>query len=250
LTAVCQDDFGRVILRQTAQAGVVIDHVLISCEQPSAAYMALTGADGQLLVGIDATESVRQITVDYLLDHAELLADARFVMLDANVALDAAETLLRICAEAGVPVGLDPVAQAPALRYRPLIGAFALVAPNAVEAQALTGLPVTTVEQARKAARRLIGTGCEMAIVTLADEGLVYATSETSGHVPAVRTEIVDATGGSDALTATVIYARLHGIPTDDAVRLGVSAAALTIAAPDTVRQDLTLESLYAQLVL
>jgi pseudouridine kinase len=36
----------------------------------------------------------------------------------------------------------------------------------------------------------------------------------------------------------------------DEAVRLGVSAATLTLASGDTVRQDLSLESLYAQLVI
>ena len=250
LTAVCQDDFGRAILAQTARAGVQIDHVLIGCDQPSAAYMALTGPDGQLILGVDDTESAQQITADYIIDHADLIGSARFVMLDANVPLASAEVLLAICAEANVPIGLDPVAVGPALRYRPLLSAFMLVTPNALEAQALTGLPVTSIAEAQRAARQLIGSGPQIAIITLADEGLVYATPETSGHVSAPRAEIVDATGASDALTATVIYALLHGIPTDEAVRLGVSAASLTLASSDTVRQDLSLESLYAQLVL
>jgi pseudouridine kinase len=47
-----------------------------------------------------------------------------------------------------------------------------------------------------------------------------------------------------------VVYALLNDIPVDEAVRLGVSAAALTLDSAETVRQDLTLESLYAQLVI
>jgi pseudouridine kinase len=46
------------------------------------------------------------------------------------------------------------------------------------------------------------------------------------------------------------VYALLNDIPVDEAVRLGVSAATLTIESADTVRQDLSLESLYAQLVI
>jgi pseudouridine kinase len=89
-----------------------------------------------------------------------------------------------------------------------------------------------------------------VAIITMAESGLVYATASSSGYVPAFDIEIIDPTGAGDALTATVVYALLNDIPVDEAVRLGVSAATLTLESDETVRQDLTLESLYAQLVI
>ncbi|GAB4193027.1 MAG: PfkB family carbohydrate kinase [Roseiflexaceae bacterium] len=250
LSAVCQDDFGRTIISSTERAGVITDHMLVTCERRSAAYIALLNTQGQLLVGIDDTAATTALTPDYIEDHADLLGNARMVMLDANVPVDAARTLLAICEEAGVPVGLDPVAYAPALRYRDLIGSFALVRPNAVEAQVLTGRAVHTVEQATLAAKDLIGWGVNVAIITMADAGVVYATPDQSGHIPAIKVEVADATGASDALTAAVIYGLLNDIPIDEAVRLGVSAATLTLCSTETVRQDLSLESLYAQLVI
>lgn len=250
LTAVCEDDFGHVIIAQTERAGVNTDHVLISCEHQSASYLALFSPAGQLLLGVDDTASMLQISPSYIHDHADLLSSARMVMIDANLPVESAIALLEICAAARVPVGLDPTAYQPALRYRPLIGEFALVTPNEIEAHALTGLPVGNVEQAILAAKHLVTAGVAVAIVTLADAGLVYATSEASGYVPAIAVDVVDATGASDALSATVVYGILHQIPIDEAVRLGVSAAALTLGSAETVRQDLSLESLYAQLVI
>ena len=250
LTVVCQDDFGRTIVHQTESAGVNTDHVLITCDQHSAAYIALLNPQGNLLVGLDDTEATIAITPDYINAHASLLNNARMVMIDANVPIESAKRLLDICSIAGVPVGLDPVAFAPAQRYRQHIGAFALVTPNAVEAQALTGMPISDVNQAIRAAKQLITQGVEIAIITMADQGLVYATSDLSGHIPAISMEIVDATGASDALTSTVLYALVNEISIDEAVRLGASAAALTLSSPETVRQDLSLESLYEQLVL
>lgn len=250
LSVVCQDDFGHIIVQQTERAGVNTDHMLMSCEQHSAAYMALLGAGGALVVGIDDTAAVAALTPGYIHDHAELLAQARMVVIDANVPLPAAEALLAICGAAGVPVALDPVAYGLAVRYRELIGAFYLAVPNAVEAQALTGLPVSTPQQGALAAKQLVAQGVEIAIITLGLDGLVYATADSSGYVPALKVEAVDPTGAGDALTAAVVYALLNDIPVDDAVRLGVSAATLTIDSADTVRQDLSLESLYAQLVI
>lgn len=250
LTAVCQDDFGRAIIHQTEQAGVNTDHVLITCERHSAAYIALLNPEGNLLVGIDDTASTVALTPDYIDQHADLLTKARMVVMDANVSLDTAEVLLAICKKGHVPVAFDPVAFAPAQRYRHLVGAFSLITPNSVEAQALTGLPISNVDQAIIAAKQLIASGVEVAIITMADAGLVYATRDLSGHVPAIPIEIIDVTGASDALTATVIYALLNDIPIDEAVRLGVSAATITLGSTETVRQDLSLESLYAQLVI
>jgi pseudouridine kinase len=250
LSVVCQDDFGRTIIHQTEQAGVDTDHVLISCEQHSAAYMALQSAERTLLVAVDDTSAASAITPEYIGDHASLLEQARMVVIDANVPLEAAETLLSICHAAEVPVALEPVTYAAALRYRSLAGAFYLMTPNGVEAQALSGLPVSDAEQGALAAKQLVAAGVQIAIITLGHAGLVYATPEASGYVPSIEGEIVDPTGAGDALTAAVVYALLNDIPVDEAVRLGVSAATLTLASNDTVRQDLSLESLYAQLVI
>jgi pseudouridine kinase len=250
LSVVCQDDFGRTIVHQTEQAGVNTDHMLISCDQHSAAYMALLSSGGALLLAVDDMAAASAITPEYIADHAELFEAARLVVIDANVPIETAETLLAICGAAGVPVALEPVAYAPALRFRSLAGAFYLMTPNGVEAQALTGMPVSDAAQGALAAKQLIAMGVKIAIITLADLGLAYATAEASGYVPAIQVEIVDPTGAGDALTAAVVYALLNDIPVDEAVRLGVSAAALTLGSPDTVRQDLSLESLYAQLVI
>jgi pseudouridine kinase len=250
ISVVCHDDFGHTIISQTERAGVITDYMLDACEQSSAAYIALYGAQGQLLVGVDDTEPIAALTPAVIAAHADMLAGARMVVMDANVPLPTAQRLLHICGQAGVRVALDPVAYGLALRYRPLIGAFSLVTPNSVEAQALTGAPVASVAQGIAAARQLVAQGVAVAIITMAEAGLVYATPDSSGYVPAIDIEVQDPTGAGDALTAAVVYALLNDIPVDEAVRLGVSAAALTLDSAETVRQDLTLESLYAQLVI
>lgn len=250
LSAVCQDDFGRTIVLQTERAGVNTDHVLITCEQNSAAYIALLNTHGHLLVGIDDTAAMAALTPAFIENHADMFAAARLVVMDASLPLETGERLLQICSENDVPVAFDPVAYVPAQRYRHALGSFFLVTPNAVEAQALTGIPVNDVEHGIVAAKQLIAAGVEVAIITMGDSGLVYATPDLSGHVPALEVEVVDQTGAGDALTGAVVYALLNDIPIDEAVRLGVSAAALTLDSTETVRQDLSLESLYAQLVI
>ena len=87
LSVVCQDDFGRTIIGQTERAGVNTDHMLVSCEHHSAAYMALLSAQSSLLVAVDDTAAVNALTPDYIGEHADLLEHARMVVIDANVPL-------------------------------------------------------------------------------------------------------------------------------------------------------------------
>ncbi|MER3457755.1 MAG: ribokinase, partial [Chloroflexota bacterium] len=127
-----------------------------------------------------------------------------------------------------------------------------LVTPNVAEAEALLGdgTQIEGIEAAQYAARRLVQMGVGLAVITQAALGLTYATADAVGHIPAIQTEIVDATGAGDALTAATIFALLNDIPVDEALRLGVSAATLTLRSTETVVPELSLELLYNELVI
>lgn len=250
MSVVGDDDVGDLILHHTADAGVDISRVLRIDEEHSATYIALYTGVSDLHMGIDDTQIIQLLTPECLVRSADLIGTTRMLVIDANLPVESAWMLLRICEQAGIPVALDPASYSCALRYRDLIGAFTLATPNAVEASALTGLPVETADQAVLAARKLVAAGLNVAIITLGSDGLVYASPDASGYVPAMAVDVVDPTGAGDALTAAVVYALLHDIPLDEAVRLGVSAATLTLHSIETVRRDLSLENLYAQLVI
>src|SRR3989304_4403755 len=98
------------------------------------------------------------------------------------------------------------------------------------------------------AARRRVAQGVDIALVTMAEFGVGYASAETSGHVPAVMTEVIDPTGAGDAQTAAVLFGLLSGIPLDESVRLGASGGGLALRTNGSVVPDLSLERLYDEL--
>jgi pseudouridine kinase len=126
-----------------------------------------------------------------------------------------------------------------------------MICANSAEASALCEDVLTVSDESTglQAARYLVDRGVELAVVTLGEFGVAYATSETSGHVPAIRTPVVDPTGAGDALTATVVFGLLNDIPIDESVRLGVTAASLILRHRGTVLPGLTLEKLYDELI-
>jgi len=250
LSAVGDDEAGRHLLSQARGSGVNVDDVLVSPDYPTAAYLAVFDSEGNLSVSVAEMDIMQDVTPRYLYDRRRLLRQASMVVIDANLSPQALASLLRQTRKYGVAVCADPASTPLAPRLRPYLKDLHMITPNALEAEALCGQPVRNRDEAIMAAKRLVVLGVEIAIITLADQGLVYATSGKSGHIPAIETEIVDLTGAGDALTAAVIFGLLNDFPVDEAVRLGVSAAALTLQCKETVYPELSLDILYDKLII
>ncbi len=250
LSAVGEDAAGRQILEVTKAGGVDVSRVLITSECPSATYLAVVNDKGNLALSIDDMEIMKFVTPKYIYAHRRWINEASMVVLDANLTSAAMKSALSLAAKAEVPVCVDPVSVALAPRVKPHLERISVIVPNADEAEGLCGLPISDRFEAITAAQRLVSMGVDTALITLAEKGLVYATSEESGHVPAIGIEIIDPTGGGDALTGAVVYGLVNGFSVSEAVRLGVSAATLTLTCADTVCPHLSLEALYDRLVI
>ncbi len=253
LSAVGNDGSGRRILNQARECGIDVSHVLIAdaAEHHTAAYLVVLGENGSPLMSIDDMGINRELlTPTWLYRRRALFRDARMVILDANLSPAALRTIFRLAHRYRLPVCADPTTTTLAPRLCPYLPQLTLITPNAAEAEALCGIPVSDRESALLAARRLVSLGVQIAIVTLGAIGLVYATPQESGHIPAIECEVVDLTGAGDALTAAVVFGLLNEFPVDEAVRLGIAAAALTLQSRETVCPDLSLERLYDQLVI
>lgn len=251
LSAVGADGSGRRVLSQASECGIDVRHVVVSSDYHTAAYLALLDEQGDLLMSIDDMVIHRRlITPGLVYRHRILFRQARMIIVDANLAPSTLRTIFALAARYGVQVCADPATGTLAPRLRPYLPQLLLVAPNAVEAETLCGVAVHDRDTALVAAKALVGLGVEIAIVALGATGVVYATSQESGHVPAMAVDVVDLTGAGDALTAATVFGLLNDLPVGEAVRLGVAAAALTLQSRETVRPDLSLERIYDQLAI
>ncbi len=250
LSAVGHDPFGAQILERTASAGVDVSKVIISPRHHSAAYLAILDEEGSKTFAVDEMTAMRLVTPAYINSHRALFKDAAMLVLDANLSPQALATAIQAAKRYGVPVAVDPTSVTLTPRLKKHLADLAMFTPNVAEAEVLCGRPIHGRAEVMAAAQELVAQGVGIAVITLAEEGLCYATSRESGYIPAIRCEVVDHTGAGDALTATVVYGLVNQFRIDEAMRLGVSAATLTLKCPDTVCPDLSLERLYDQLVI
>ncbi len=250
ITAVGDDEAGHQLLKHASSAGIVTECAIITEEMPTGAYLAVLDDQGALHFALDDMSAIEAITPQYLREHRSLFNDAAAVVVDANLPPKSLAAAISLASRAGVPIGADPTSVSLAMRLEPHLADLWLITPNEAEAEALCPHPVPHADrvQAIDAARHLVSEGVDIAIITMAEFGVGYATTDSSGHIPAVQTEIIDPTGAGDALTAALICALLNEIPLDEAVRLGVSAASLTLRTTGSVVPNLSLELLYHQL--
>jgi pseudouridine kinase len=250
LSAVGDDSVGKHILEVTEAGGVDVSHVIVSSESPSAAFLAVVDENGTPVFSIDDMAIMGQVTPKYIYAHRGLIKEASMVVLDANLSPAAIKSAVAAASKWDIPICVDPVSMALAPRITPHLPQLSLVVPNEDEAQILCGLPASDRFEAAAAAQTLITAGVGTAVITLAERGLVYATSEENGYVPALDIEVTDPTGGGDALTGAVVFGLVNGFSVSEAVRLGVSAATLTLTCAETVAPDLSLDALYDRLMI
>ncbi|HLC04124.1 MAG TPA: carbohydrate kinase family protein [Anaerolineales bacterium] len=250
VSAVGDDPEGERVLGETSAAGVDVDHCLRLEGHRTGAYLAVLDDQGTLHLGLDDMPTVASITPNHLRSCGHLFKQAAALVIDANLPPKTLASAISLARRNRVPVVADTTSVSLARRLQPHLKDLWIITPNEAEAEALCPRPVPHADPSRAidAARYLVSQGVGIAVISMAEFGVSYATADSNGHISALQTEIVDPTGAGDALTATLLFALLNEIPLDEAVRLGISAAAHTLRSRGSVASDLSLELLYNEL--
>ena len=252
ITVLGEDRTGSELLDHIAATGVDVSAVQRTAAYPTGFYMGILDKSGKLQLAVDDMRALEEITPHYLQEQEALFKSSSLVFVDANLPVKTLRAAASLARRSKIPICADTASFTLAERLVKFLPKYYLVTANSKEAGVLTGLSFEASDRdtAMEAARSLVNMGVRIALVTLAEYGVVYATSETTGHISAIRTRITDPTGAGDAMTAAVLFALLNDIELDDAIRLGVSAASLTLRHLGSVYPSLSLEGLYGHLLV
>jgi pseudouridine kinase len=252
LSAVGDDTQGLRVLDECKAAGINCDHVQIASNSRTGTFMAFFKENGELENAITDFDVMMALDGDYLERHEDLFAGADIVIIDATLTTGALYTLFRLTEKYQVRVCADPTTPALAGKLCPYIDGMYLIVPNAAETASLCGLTHSAHDRdsATSAARELVAMGAQIAVVTMGEQGLAYADGSGGGFIRGMKTRVVDSTGAGDALTGAVIFGLLNDVELDEAMRLGITAAHLTLQSRETVLPALTQELLYDKLMV
>ena len=239
IAALGSDAFADILRAACHEAGVHLEHAL-TFDADSSVYLYIADAAGEMALAVNDMALCERLTPEALSEKLEFLNRMDAVVLDANLP---GRTLTWLAENLRPPLIADAVSTSKARRLLPALPRLEMVKPNALEAAALSGLPVEDTGSASDAARQLLRMGARQAFVTLGARGVVCADADACRFIPAVPVRLVNATGAGDAFTAALTWAHLRGFNLADRARAGLAASALCAESPDAVSPNLTAEA-------
>jgi ribokinase len=141
---------------------------------------------------------------------AAVIEAARVFVTQLEQPVAAAQRGLEIARRAGVATIFNPAPAEPVPEA--IYGLCDYIVPNETEAAALTGLPVDTIDDARRVGDALLARGVGTALITLGGRGALFHNRDRSIHLPALSAgTVIDTTGAGDAFVGGFAAALARG---------------------------------------
>ncbi len=240
LTAFGDDIYGRRIAASCGELGIDVSCALQIPGGTTPTYIFLNDDDGDMALALSDMEICENITPSYLSNHMTLINNAQLVVIDTNIPQESIEFLAERCT---APIFADPVSTAKAEKLQGVLGKLHTFKPNRMEAELLTGIPITDEESLEKAAQILIGTGMQRVFISLGTDGVLAADRERMIKVPCFKATMRNATGAGDSFMAALAWAYLEGTDLETAAKAAAAAAAMTIESEETINPAISAEA-------
>jgi ribokinase len=221
------DQFGQELLAGLRASGVGCEAVLV--DQTTHSGVAVIAVDdaseNNIIIIPGANGQVGSADVERL---RPWLLQAKVLLLQLEVPLDAVVAAAKAAKQLGVTVVLDPAParfDLPAALY-PLVD---ITTPNQVETAQLAGVPVTDFASAAEAATILQQRGVGTVITKLGKQGALCLTPTATFKIPAFPVKAVDTVAAGDAFNGGLAAGLAVGLSLQQATRQAAAVAALSV---------------------
>lgn len=218
--------FAPLLMKACQTTGIQTDYAEIAPEDINSFFVSINDADGELIGGVADMHAVDGITPQWLEQRMDAIRNAEVIVADAN---NSAETLAWIIDHCDVPLYIDAVSMAKAIRIKQAVElskkkSFFTLKCNALEYPILEN----------------IATSVQRIYVSMGAEGLKIISENTCKTYPALPCKVNNVTGGGDALLAGIVHA--GPIATiDNTARWGLACARCAVESPSAVSEEIKL---------
>jgi ribokinase len=220
---VGNDAFGALQRRTLADEGINVDRLKTHPTDATGTAVILVADQGENLIVVTPSANYG-ITPEDVESMCDLIRGMDAMLVQLEIPLATVEAALRTARDAGVLAILDA---GPAQHVPDVIVQLAdIVSPNETEAEAMTGVRITTLGDARRAAALLLQRGAREVVLKLGAQGALHVNDRVSSHVPSFTVQPVDTVAAGDAFTAALALAWRTETP-DNAIRFANAAGAL-----------------------
>lgn len=215
VTCLCDDLPGETLKASCLKEGIDLT-LSYRAAGASSCYMALHGADGDLVCAVNDMEVMDEFPASHIRKTAEEINLSDACVIDANLnepVLDA------VFDSVTVPVIADPVSMHKCGKLMPYLSRLTAIKPNLDEAKELTGK-----QTPEEAGAELLLRGVRNVYISLGAQGLYACSAKERGFLrPACAFSCVT-NGAGDSLTAGIAIGLARGLGTLDAAACGMDS--------------------------
>jgi len=222
---VGSDLFGPATIRNFESQGIDASYVRIAEGVSSgvAPIFVDPGGQNRIIVVKGANDTLSPEDVDAA---APLLGKADTIVLQFEIPLRTVYHTVRFAKTKSIRCIVNPAPAQP-VDFKQ-VGSADYFIPNESEAEVITGMPVHSIDDAKKCAEYLLGQGMRRIVITLGERGSLLAGSEGMELIPAFKVQAVDTTGAGDAFIGSFAVFLGEGVPEKEALTRANLYAALS----------------------
>ena len=222
---VGNDLFGPATIKNFESQGIDARNVLLTEGVSSGVAPIFVDSSGQnrIIVVKGANDMLSPEDVDAA---APLLNKADTIVLQFEIPLHTVYHTVRFARANGIRCLVNPAPAQPIDLKK--VGAADFFIPNESEAEAISGIPVHSTDDAKKCAEFLVLQGLRRVVITLGERGSMVASSEGVELIPPFKVKAVDTTGAGDAFIGSFAVFLSEGLPEKEALTRANLYAALS----------------------
>jgi ribokinase len=226
MAAVGNDDFGKAAIKGLNREGIKTGLIQIVDGVPSGVAMIFVSDEGENCIGV-APGANKELASGFLEDNSQVFTQCSHLLVQLEIPMETVETVVRMASQNGVQTILNP---APAAKLsNQILQDLYCITPNEHEAEELTGIAVSNLESAERAAKALLQRGVQNVIVTLGSNGALLVNSQGVHHQDAEKVDVIDTTAAGDTFNGILAALLAEGRSLKESIRLAVKGATLAV---------------------
>jgi len=222
---VGSDLFGPATIKNFESQGIDATHVRIAEGVSSGVAPIFVDPNGQnrIIVVKGANDTLSPEDVDAA---APLLRKADTIVMQFEIPLRTVYHTVKFAKANAIRCIVNPAPAQP-VDFKEL-GAADYLIPNESEASTIAGMPVQSIDDAKKCAEVLLRQGIRRVVITLGERGSLVAGPDGMELIPAFEVQAVDTTGAGDAFIGSFAVFLGEGLPEKEALTRANLYAALS----------------------
>jgi len=220
------DLFGNQAVGLLMREGIHTQYIVKDMELPSGVALITVDSTGENSIVVAPGSNGNLLEEDI---PAAVFETTKYeiLLLQLEIPISTVEYSAVAASEKGIKVILNP-APARMLSDNLLMHTW-LITPNETEAEIITGVRITDIPSAEKAAELILERGVKNVIITLGEEGAYIKSENFTGLIPGIKVIPVDTTAAGDVFNGAIAVALSEGKALNEAVVFANKAASISV---------------------